>query len=44
VVPNITYLKANNYDAKLDVYQRTGSDSNVTLVYIHGGGWLVECL
>jgi acetyl esterase/lipase len=40
VVPNITYLTANNWDAKLDVYQARGATTpNQTLVYIHGGGW-----
>jgi acetyl esterase/lipase len=41
VTPNITYLTANNWDAKLDVYQRRGSTApNPTLVYFHGGGWV----
>src|SRR5258707_12342557 len=41
VVPNITYLTANNWEAKLDVYQaRDGTTSNPTLVYFHGGGWV----
>ncbi|OFZ98921.1 MAG: lipase [Betaproteobacteria bacterium RIFCSPLOWO2_02_FULL_62_17] len=40
VTPNITYLTANNWDAKLDVYQPRGvSGPNPTLVYFHGGGW-----
>jgi acetyl esterase/lipase len=40
VVPNITYLTANNWDAKLDVYQaRSATTPNQTLVYVHGGGW-----
>ena len=40
VVPNITYLTANNWDAKLDVYQsREATAPNPTLVYFHGGGW-----
>ncbi len=40
VVPNITYLTANNWDAKLDVYQaRSATTPNPTLVYVHGGGW-----
>jgi len=40
IYPNITYLTANNYEAKLDVYKRrdtTGPQS--TLIWIHGGGW-----
>jgi len=41
VVPNITYLTANNYEAKLDVYQPQGaSGPTPVLVYIHGGGWV----
>jgi len=41
VVPNITYLTANNYDAKLDLYlPRNATGPNPTLIYIHGGGWV----
>jgi len=41
VVANITYLTANNWDAKLDVYQaRDAAAPNPTLVYFHGGGWV----
>jgi acetyl esterase/lipase len=40
IVPNITYLTANNWDAKLDLYlPREVSRPNPTLIYIHGGGW-----
>jgi acetyl esterase/lipase len=40
VTPNITYLTANNFEAKLDVYRRREAPApNRTLVYIHGGGW-----
>jgi len=40
-VPNITYLTANNYEAKLDVYApRTTSGPAPVLMYIHGGGWV----
>lgn len=40
VTPNITYLTANSWDAKLDVYQpREATTPNPTLIYIHGGGW-----
>jgi acetyl esterase/lipase len=41
VFPNLTYLTASNYEAKLDVYKRrevTGPQP--TLVFIHGGGWV----
>jgi len=41
VVPNITYLTANNYEAKLDVYApRPAAAPTATLIYIHGGGWV----
>jgi len=40
VLPNITYLTANNYEAKLDVYKRRdAAGPQPTLIYIHGGGW-----
>jgi acetyl esterase/lipase len=40
VFPNITYLTANNFDAKLDVYRRRDTAApSPTLIYIHGGGW-----
>jgi acetyl esterase/lipase len=40
IVPNITYLTANNWEAKLDVYQSRGATTpNKTLIYVHGGGW-----
>lgn len=39
--PNITYLTANNYEARLDVYQRSdASGPQPTLIWIHGGGWV----
>ncbi len=38
VVPNITYLTANNYDLKLDIYQAGGQTApQAALIYIHGG-------
>src|ERR1051325_7929051 len=40
VTPNITYLTANGYQAKLDVYQPVGENSHPTLIYFHGGGWV----
>ncbi len=40
VMPDITYLTANNFDAKLDVYRRRdATGAQPTLIYIHGGGW-----
>jgi len=41
VVPNITYLTANNFDSKLDVYMRTDVKTpQPTFIWIHGGGWV----
>lgn len=41
VTPNITYLTANNYAAKLDVYRPRRANSPVpVMIYIHGGGWV----
>ena len=40
VIPNITYLVANNTELKLDVYRRKGSVPTPTVIYIHGGGWV----
>lgn len=40
VTPNITYVTANNYESKLDLYERRDATSpQPTLIYIHGGGW-----
>jgi acetyl esterase/lipase len=40
IIPNITYLTANNFDAKLDVYSRSDvTTPQPTLIWIHGGGW-----
>ena len=40
VQANITYLIANNYEDKLDLYERRDAqDAQPTLIYIHGGGW-----
>src|SRR2546430_16639044 len=40
VTPNITYLTANNYEAKLDVYMRADATTpQPTMIWIHGGGW-----
>jgi acetyl esterase/lipase len=41
MTPNIIYLKATGYEAKLDVYQRIDTDKPMpTLIFIHGGGWI----
>jgi acetyl esterase/lipase len=40
IFPNVTYLTANNYEAKLDVYKRRDATTpQPTLIWIHGGGW-----
>lgn len=40
LLPNITYLIANNWDAKLDIYRpRQLNSPNPTLVFFHLGGW-----
>ena len=41
ITPNITYLKANNVELKLDVYAPQNAQEPVpTLIYFHGGGWI----
>ena len=41
VLPNITYLTANNWEAKLDLYLPRNPPGPVpTVLYIHGGGWV----
>src|SRR2546423_5984611 len=40
MVPNLTYLTASNYDAKLDLYVTRNADKALpTMIFIHGGGW-----
>jgi acetyl esterase/lipase len=40
VSANLTYLTANNWDAKLDIYRRADTEApQPTLIWIHGGGW-----
>jgi acetyl esterase/lipase len=40
LVPNVTYLTASNYDAKLDLYVTRNADKPLpTMIFIHGGGW-----
>lgn len=41
VVPNVTYLTASNYEAKLDLYLARSADTpRPTIIFIHGGGWV----
>jgi acetyl esterase/lipase len=41
VIPNVTYLVASNYEAKMDIYQRRGATTpQKTLVFMHGGFWV----
>jgi len=40
VSPNVTYLVENNYEDKVDIYQRrNAAGPQPTVLYIHGGGW-----
>ena len=40
VQPNITYGTFNNYESKLDLYERRDvTGPQPTVIYIHGGGW-----
>jgi acetyl esterase/lipase len=41
ILPNVTYLTATGYEAKLDVYRRRDvTTPQPTLVFYHGGGWI----
>lgn len=41
IIPNVTYLTANGFEAKLDVYRRRDVQTpQPTLVFYHGGGWI----
>lgn len=40
MTPGITYLTANNWEAKLDVYRPTTPGPHPTVLHIHGGGWV----
>jgi len=41
IYPDVVYGRANNYDLKLDVWQRSKEKTPApTLVYYHGGGWI----
>ncbi len=40
VFPNLTYLTASNFEAKLDIYARRGvTTPQPTVIYMHGGFW-----
>jgi acetyl esterase/lipase len=42
VIANVTYMTATGYDAKLDVYKRRDTTTpQPTLVFYHGGGWIL---
>lgn len=38
---NIVYERANGWEGKLDVYARRGQAPMPTVIYIHGGGWVL---
>jgi acetyl esterase/lipase len=38
--PNIVYVTAQNYQAKLDIYRPAKNIASPVVVYIHGGGWV----
>lgn len=40
VVNNVTYLTANNWEAKLDVYVPRSAGPHPTVLQFHGGGWV----
>jgi len=41
VVPNITYMRADGYESKLDVHRpRDMAAPRPTVIFIHGGGWV----
>jgi acetyl esterase/lipase len=41
VFPNVTYLVASNWEAKLDIYKRRDATGpQPTLIFFHGGGWV----
>ena len=40
IFPNLTYLTASNFEAKLDIYKRRDTTGpQPTLIYMHGGFW-----
>src|SRR5262249_20095246 len=43
IVPNVTYLRANGWEGKLDVYaqrQPPNTPASPVVIFIHGGGWV----
>jgi acetyl esterase/lipase len=41
MIPNVTYLTASNFEAKMDIYQRQGTTTpQPTVIYMHGGFWV----
>ena len=41
VIPDITYLRANGVELKIDVYQSRNSEGPApTFIYYHSGGWV----
>jgi acetyl esterase/lipase len=41
VFPNVTYLVASNWEAKLDIYKRRDTTGpQPTLIFFHGCGWV----
>ena len=42
VIANVTYMTATGYESKLDVYKRRDTTApQPTLVFYHGGGWVL---
>jgi acetyl esterase/lipase len=39
-IPNVTYVKANGIEEKLDVYAIRGQAPSPVVIFIHGGGWV----
>jgi acetyl esterase/lipase len=39
-VPNLTYVRANGWEGKLDVYALRGPGTSPVVIFIHGGGWV----
>jgi acetyl esterase/lipase len=39
VVNDVTYLRASNWEAKLDIYTPRAAGPHPTVLHIHGGGW-----